>query len=45
MRNISPRTDRFRETEDKGESMKTSEMVAIIHRGIFREKEAIRAYV
>jgi len=25
--------------------MKTSEMVAIIHRGIFREKEAIRAYV
>lgn len=25
--------------------MKTSEMVAIIHRGIYREKDAIRAYI
>lgn len=25
--------------------MKTSEMVAIIHRGIYREKEAIRTYI
>lgn len=30
---------------DKGVGMKTSEMVAIIHRGIYREKEAIRAYI
>jgi len=33
-----------RET-DKGVAMKTSEMVAIIHRGIYREKDAIRAYI
>ena len=25
--------------------MKTSEAVAIIHRGIYREKDAIRAYI
>ncbi len=35
----------IREAPIKGDLMKTSEMVAIIHRGIYREKDAISAYI
>jgi rubrerythrin len=36
---------RQRNQSKGGQGMKTSEAVAIIHRGIFREKDAIRAYI
>jgi len=38
-------TDRNRQSLSKGGVMKTSEMVAIIHRGIYREKDAISTYI